>query len=157
MLFNCTVKLKYNTIDEQQRDDGTWHVVARLDEVKVSLELTNTIYMPENANAKLRVHELGHARINALIYQDAEAAAQVAAERALKRNWAAAGADPDAAGKAATDKAVNAICDQYLKATANKAYRIGEIYDDLTKHGTNAKQEDDAIREALQKYSEEKR
>ena len=157
MLFNCTVKLKYNTIDEQQRGDGKWHVMAKLDDVTVILELTNKIYLPEHANDKLRAHELGHARINGMIYQDAETAARSAAANALKRRWEADGADPDAAGKAATDKAVNAICNRYLKSTADKAFRIGEIYDDLTKHGTNAKQEDDAIREATQKYAEEKR
>src|SRR5207248_1015925 len=105
----------------------------------------------------LRAHELGHARINAMIYQDAEDAAHAAAEKALKRKWEADGADPDAAGKAATDKAVETICDQYLKATADKAFRIGEIYDDLTKHGTNAKQEVDSIREAMGKYAQETR
>ena len=67
------------------------------------------------------------------------------------------GADEDSAGKAATDAAVEWICNQYLHETADKAYRIGEIYDDLTKHGTNAKQEDDAIREATEKQLEEKR
>jgi hypothetical protein len=157
MLFNCTVKLKYNAIDRREGEDGKWHVVAQLDDVTVILELMNKIYLPEHANAKLRAHELGHARINGMIYQDAETAARRAAENALHRKWEADGADPDAAGKAATDKAVNAICNRYLKATADKAFRIGEIYDDLTKHGTNAKQEDDAIREAMQKYAEEKR
>src|SRR4051795_13279196 len=76
MLFNCTVKLKYNAIDRREREDGKWHVVAKLDEVTVILELTNKIYLPEHANPKLRAHELGHARINGMIYQDADAAAR---------------------------------------------------------------------------------
>ena len=94
-------------------------------------------------------------RINALIYQDAEQAARDAAEDALDRQWEGDAADPDVAGKIATDAAVEAISHQYLHATADKAFRIGEIYDDLTKHGTNAKQEDDAIREAREQYSKE--
>jgi len=155
MLFNCTVKLKYETIDKHYRD-GQWHVTARLGEVSATLDLTNTIYLPEHANDRLRQHELGHARINGLIYgADADEAARKAEQVAMKREWEGAGADPDAAGKAATDAAVNWIAGEYLKVTADKAFRIGEIYDDLTRHGTNAKQVDDAIREAIQKQSQE--
>jgi hypothetical protein len=156
MLFNCTVKLKYNTI-EKSESHGHRHVLTHLDEVKVTLELTNTIYLPVNVTSKLKSHELGHARINAMIYEDAERAARVAAQDAMTREWSGNGADPDTAGKAATDAAVDAICHEYLHMTADKAFRIGEIYDDLTKHGTNAKQEDDAIREATQKWESERR
>ena len=61
MLFNCTVKLKYETNDKDFRD-GKWHVVTRLGDVKLMLELTDTLYIPQHANAKLKAHELGHAR-----------------------------------------------------------------------------------------------
>src|SRR4051812_25051779 len=156
MLFNCTVKLKYKTIDKRYRD-GEWHVTARLQDIKLNLELTNTIYLPEHANAKLRSHELGHARINGMIYEEAEKAARAAGEAGFARTWTGTGANEDSASKSATDAAVDSICKQYLKETADKAFRIGEIYDDLTQHGTNAKQEDDALREAIQKQLREQR
>jgi hypothetical protein len=155
MLFNCTVKLKYEMIDKQFKD-GKWHVVTRIGDVRVILDLTNTIYLPEGTNEKLRAHEMGHARINGLTYQDAEDAARDAAQDALEKQWEGDGDTPDAAGKTATDAAVSAISKQYLHATADKAFRIGEIYDDLTRHGTNAKREDDAIREATEQYLKER-
>lgn len=154
MLFNCTVKLKYTTTDKQYRD-GEWHVVTCLGEVRVILDLTNTIFLPQNVTPKLKAHELGHARINGLIYANAERAAKEAAQAALDHTWEGIGADPDAAGKAATDRAVDSICHQYLHATADKAFRIGEIYDDLTRHGTTSQREDDAIKEAREKQAEE--
>ena len=53
MLFNCTVKLKYETTDKDFRD-GKCHVVTRLGDVKLTLELIDTLYLPTNANAKLK-------------------------------------------------------------------------------------------------------
>ena len=155
MLFNCSVKLKYNVVSKTNRD-GKWRVVAELSEVKLTLDLKNTIYLPKNAPDKLRAHEMGHARINGMIYEKAREAATEAAQHAMNRTWEGEGTDLDAAGKAATDSAVNEICRDYLKSTADRAFRIGEIYDDLTKHGTNATTIDDAIREAVQKEAEEK-
>ena len=48
------------------------------------------------------------------------------------------------------------LCNQYLQETADKAYRIGEIYDDLTKHGLNARGENEAIRQATTRQAAEK-
>jgi hypothetical protein len=133
-------------------------VTALLGEVKVTLELADTIYLPNKVNAKLREHELGHAKINTIVYeQDADDAARSAAQKGLARRWKGTGATPDDAGKAATDAAVDFICHEYLRATADKAYHVGDIYDDLTKHGTNAKQVDDAIREAFAKQGAEEK
>jgi hypothetical protein len=156
MLFNCTVKLKYNVVSKNE-SDGKCRVVAALGEVHLTLELKNTIYLPARAPDKLRAHEMGHAKINGILYEHAREAAQEAAQRAMDRTWEGEGTDADAAGKAATDAAVNAICRDYLKLTADRAFRIGEIYDDLSKHGTNARTVDDAIRQAIQKEAEEKR
>ena len=95
---------------------------------------------------------MGHAKINGIIYrEDADDAARRFANEALHRTWEGEGATVDSAGKAATDAAVDWIADQYLKATANKAFQIGEIYDDLTEHGTNNVLVNDAIREAILK------
>jgi len=155
MLFNCNVHLKYDTI-EKHFSNGQWHVVAKLQKVDVTLDLANTIYLPEHVDGKLRAHELGHAKINAMIYEaDADDSAREAAREGLMKRWEGAGKSIDAAGKAATDVAVDWIAQEYLHHTADKAFRIGEIYDDLTRHGTNYKQVDDAIREATEKQSQE--
>jgi hypothetical protein len=148
MLFNCTVKLKYDETDRAYRD-GKWHVVTQLNEVDVSLDLTNTIFLPRGTTDKLRAHELGHAQINGIIYEKAEDAARRAAEQAMNHPWPGDGATPDAADKAATDAAVEAICHDYLHATADRAFRIGEIYDDLTAHGSNQRDVSEAIESAI--------
>jgi len=155
MLFNCTVKLKYDVIQHQDVK-GKVHVKTRIGNVRVILELTNKIYVPKRATDRLRAHEQGHARINGIIYEDAERAAYDAAAAAMGRTWEADGADVDSAGKAATDQAVDWICRDYLKHTADKAFRIGEIYDEITQHGTNSKSISEAIAEAIGRQSEEK-
>jgi hypothetical protein len=124
--------------------------------VQVTLELSNKIYLPKRALDKLRAHEQGHARINGIIYENAEPAARNAAQAAMQRRWEADGADVDLAGKAATDLAVDWIAREYLKRTADKAFRIGEIYDEITQHGKNSTSVNEAIEQAIQKQSEEK-
>jgi hypothetical protein len=156
MLFNCTVKLKYD-VREHRWSNGKVHVKARIGDVRVVLELTNKIYVPKRATDRLRAHEQGHARINGIIYEDAESAAYEAARAGMNRVWEADGTDVDSAGKAATDKAVDWICREYLKHTADKAFRIGEIFDDITQHGANPKPISEAIQEAIQKQSQERR
>src|SRR5262249_37525658 len=108
MFFNCTVKLKYEVLSKSIRDDKC-HVLAAIGDVKATLELKNTIYLPEHVTDKLRAHEMGHARINGMFYEQARDAATEAAQRALDRTWEGEGVDEEAAGKAASAAAVNAI------------------------------------------------
>jgi hypothetical protein len=156
MLFNCTVHVKYDVIRKEVRG-GKWQIEARLQQVEVTLDLTDSIFLPKGANQKLKNHELGHARINEITFsEDAATAAKRAAEEVRGKTWKGSGNSLDSAGKNATDAAVNALCDSYLKATADKAFRIGEIYDDLTDHGTRASpNEDDAIKQAVEKQARE--
>jgi hypothetical protein len=156
MLFNCTVHVKYN-VEERRYRDGKWRASVRIGRVDVKLDLVNTIYLPHKANDRLRAHEMGHARINGIVYERAEEAARDAAQRGVQRLWHGEGPDIDAAGKAASDAAYQWICHEYLKRTDQKAFRTGEIYDELTEHGTNAKNVTEAIKEALAKQEQEAR
>src|SRR4051812_23125163 len=67
MDFRCEVKAKFTTVAKEFRE-GKWHVTVKLVDAQVTLELTNTIYLPKGANQKLRGHEEGHAKLNSLIY-----------------------------------------------------------------------------------------
>jgi hypothetical protein len=153
-LFNCIVRVKY-TIEKQERRGDEWLVTARLQRVTVTLVLDDTIFLPEPATAKLRAHEEGHRRINEMVYGgDAESAARDAAASVLPRTWQGRGPTLDAAGKAATDAAVDALGRQYLARVADRAYAIGSTYDDLTDHGRKLSlNEDEAIRLAFAKHA----
>jgi hypothetical protein len=47
------------------------------------------------------------------------------------------------------------LCQNYLKGSGGIAGRIGDIYDELTRHGTNRLPEAEAIRMAFEQYERE--
>jgi hypothetical protein len=47
---------------------------------------------------------------------------------------------------------INELGQAYLHNTADVQEEVSNIYDEITKHGTTDKPEDDAIKEALEKY-----
>jgi hypothetical protein len=154
--FNCSVHLKYEIV-EQSRRDGRTIVTTQIQQVKVTLTLEDTIFLPRHGTEKLKAHEEGHRRINERVYQSAEDAARNAAREIMAKRWEGAGVDEDAAGKTATDKAVKELCDEYLTATAEKALRIGKTYDELTNHGKRMRpSENDAIDRAFAAESSSK-
>src|SRR3954469_15211337 len=152
--FNCEVKLKYEVVATRTTADGRLAVTARVRRVTVTTSLKDTIFLPLGAPQKLKNHEEGHRKINEQIYAaEADRAARDAAKTIFDRDWQGTGIDEDSAGKSATDVAVNELCKNYLKSTAEKALGIGQIYDELTMHGKNARlTEDDAIRQATARY-----
>jgi hypothetical protein len=153
--FNCEVKLRYEVMD-QGTSRGRSSVTAHIRQVRVTLTLHNRIYLPRGANAKIRAHEEGHRIINERVYEDAEKVARAAGIDALTQSWRGSGDTPEAAAKNATDRAVQFLCDTYLAGTANKAARVGEIYDELTSHGRNTRlSEADAITQAFSRYASE--
>lgn len=149
--FNCQIRLKYD-VERSEEVGGQVRATCRLTAVSMTLTLKNTIYLPSNATDKLRRHEEGHRTINERVYERAEIAAREVAEMMMQRPWEGTGVDERAAGKAATDAAVQAIGNEYLKRVSDRAFAIGEVYDEITKHGTNAWKEDKAIEEAFKRY-----
>ncbi len=153
--FNCSVKLKYEVIDESA-SSGQTSVAAHIRQVRVTLTLHNKIYIPRGGTPKIRAHEEGHRIINERVYEDAQQVAHAAALQVLTQTWRGSGDSSDTAAKAATDLAVQHLCDTYLAGTAGKAARIGEIYDELTNHGRNIRlTEADGIRQSFAKYESE--
>jgi hypothetical protein len=163
MNFNCQVQLKYEVVEQGASYGGAGRagrasVSARIRRIQMTLTLSNKIYLPRGANPKIRAHEEGHRIINERVYEDAEQVARAAALDVLTQTWRGSGDDAGAAGKAATDEAVKKLCDAYLAGTADKAHRVGQIYDELTDHGRNTRlTEADAIRQAFARYANEPR
>lgn len=161
MNFNCRVQLKYEIVEQGMSSSGAGRatVTAHVKRIQMTLTLHDTIYVPRGGNAKIRAHEEGHRIINERVYDDdAERVARAAALAVLTQTWRGTGDDASAAGKAATDEAVKKLCDAYLAGTADKAHRVGQIYDELTDHGRNTRvTEAEAIRQAFARYANEPR
>jgi hypothetical protein len=155
-VFNCAVNTSYHVF-EQKDGSGECRTIVKVDAVQVDLQLHVTIWLPAHAPAKLTAHEEGHRRIAERLYKDrAEKAARAAAGKADGRRFEGAGKTCEEAADAALGKADTELCQNYLNQTGGAAARIGDIYDDLTSHGTNLKlPEDEAIRQAFEQYEKE--
>lgn len=155
--FDCKVAVDYRTIDTQRKPDGC-KTTLQVRGVHIELQLKVILWVPEHAPAKLESHEEGHRRIAERVYEHAEQTARAIAKPVDGTRVTGEGADCDAAEKQATDSAAERFCKEYLRRTATAAGRVGDLYDDLTAHGTRAEPtEDEAIRQAFEKVENEPR
>lgn len=150
--FECSVALSYQ-ISNRVQVAGRCRESLKIKSVAVTLQLKVIIWLPQGASAKLSDHEEGHRKIAERIYQDADRAAREAAQILDGKTMSAEGEDCQTAEKQATQSAANGFCRQYLEQTGKRAAHIGDIYDELTAHGTRAEPaEDEAIRQAFAKH-----
>lgn len=155
--FDCKVAMDYRAIDRQRQPDGC-KATLQVQGLHIDLQLKVILWLPEHAPAKLVAHEEGHRRIAERVYEDAEQTARAIANPIDGTRVTGQGADCDAAEKQATDSAAERFCKQYLRRTATAAGRVGDLYDDLTAHGTRAEPtEDEAIRQAFAKVENQPR
>jgi hypothetical protein len=104
----------------------------------------------------LTAHEEGHRQISERVYEGAEAAAKDLAGKLDGATLEGQGASCPAAERSAAKSSQDDFCRDYLDKTGKPASRVGDIYDDITAHGTKTEPaEDEAIRQAF-KQSEEK-
>ncbi|MBV8780835.1 MAG: hypothetical protein JO353_05495 [Phycisphaerae bacterium] len=135
--FECAVSIKYQVMSQHKTGDQ-WHVMVRIGQAHVHTALVDTIYLPQMAPVELRAHEEGHRVMNERVYEEGESIAQQAAGKLLDGEWPGEGKDVDAAGKAATNRAIAKFSDVYLQHTSRRASALGDIYDKLTNHGRNS-------------------
>ncbi|HEY2585153.1 MAG TPA: hypothetical protein VGI81_05255 [Tepidisphaeraceae bacterium] len=155
--FDCKVGMDYRVLDHNRRPDGC-AATLQIRGIHIELQLKVLIWLPEHAPAKLVAHEEGHRRIAERVYAQAEQAARAIARPIDGKRVTGDGADCAAAEKRATESTADGFCKECLRQTATTAGRVGDVYDDLTAHGTRAEPaEDEAIRQAFQKVESEAR
>jgi hypothetical protein len=154
--FQCGAQFK--SITESQRDVSSGvEVTVRIETMSITLTLVNRIWLPRNATAKLRTHEEGHRIINERIYESAGEIAEEIARRIVEQPWTATGETVELASSNALRSALRAFCKEYHERVADRAYRIGVIYDELTRHGRRMRPtEAEAIDMAFERESRER-
>jgi hypothetical protein len=155
-LFNCAVSTSYHATEQKGGDDGC-STTVRVDAIQVDVQLKVTIWLPKQAPEKLKAHEEGHRRIAERIYKErAEKAARASASKTDGKRFSGKGKNCDEAVNAALGQADTQLCQSYLNQTGGAVGRLGDIYDQLTTHGTNLKlPEDEAIRQSFEQYDKE--
>ena len=147
--FDCNVEMKYVVLNART-NDGRCDTSIRVRAIRLMLRLHVTIWLPQNAPRKLSDHEEGHRQIAEEIYGDAERVARAVAKPIDGKTITGTGDDCPAAQKQAVQSAADDICTKYLDRTGNRTSVVGDMYDDLTGHGTKADPaEQEAIRQAF--------
>jgi len=160
-IFDCAVK-SYTQGTEHKPNGGNYESIAKVDTIELTLKLHVIVWLPNGAPPKLIAHEEGHRRIAEQIYKErADNAAKAAAAKVNDKEFRATGGNFDQADKAlnsALNDAQNHLCDDYLAQTGGVAGRVGDLYDQITSHGTKRQPaEDQAITQAFERYSKEQK
>jgi hypothetical protein len=157
-VFKCGVSTTYHVV-ERHPQDGKCESVLKIDGLELTLQLHITIWLPEKAPQKLAGHEEGHRRMAERIYREsAESTARAAAEKLNGRQIKGTGSDCDAASTAALNDADTRLCQEYLNQIGGMASRLGDIYDEITAHGTRlSPAEDEAIAQSFDRYAKEQK
>lgn len=147
--FDCAADLTYKRV-ERHTDDSGCTVAVRVQDVRVTLTLKVTLWLPAGAPAKLLAHEEGHRQIDERLYDEAAALAKAGAAALEGQTLRASAADCTSAEQHATQSAADNVCRNYLAEIGRRAARVNDAYDTLTAHGTRTEpSEDAAVREAL--------
>jgi hypothetical protein len=153
--FDCRVGMKYQVVGHKREPNGCVTTLT-VQSVQATLQLNVIIWLPKGAAQKLAAHEEGHRRIAEQVYADAQQVARTVAASIDGKEVNGQAADCESADKQATDSFARQFCEQYLKRTFDVARQVGDLYDDLTAHGTRADPaEDEAIRQAFKKIARE--
>lgn len=159
--FGCKIGLSISPGNPRPQRNGKCQEALVVQAVKISVDLKVTVWLPDNANDKLKAHEQGHRQMAETLYKErAEKAAKAAGALVDGKRFVA-----DADGCDQIDKAVEQtigeinkkVYESYLSQTADASARAGDFYDQITAHGRNTVDEKTAAAQAFAKQAEEAR
>jgi len=123
------------------------------DAVKISLGLVITITLPNGEAGKLKQHEEGHRKIDEYFYTLAPQAAKRASETVTDDEMRSYETNPESATMDAISKIrFENFEAEYLKQTKEISVQANEYYDELTDHGCNNMDSDQAAQMAIRRY-----
>jgi hypothetical protein len=131
---------------QAQRADAT-HAVITVDQIKMTLGLDITIWVPAGASPRVTEHEEGHRRISESYYQTADKLAGEIAARYMGKQVAINGADLDAEFHKALQEIGAEITEEYDKELNTNPAQL--LYDTITDHSRNDVAVQDAVDHAL--------
>ncbi|HUQ53806.1 MAG TPA: hypothetical protein VM692_16370 [Gammaproteobacteria bacterium] len=120
-----------------------------VDELDIVTRLRFDIFTIKNAPAKLRAHEEGHRAIGEHYYESAERIATDIGKRLIGATFDGTGADQDAAQQDGFNKVVEEIERAYMALVRAPSASANERFDEITNHGLDPIDENEAIRRAI--------
>jgi hypothetical protein len=135
-----------NVTGNSRQNDATDALVT-VSQVKVTLKLNITIWVPNDATQHILEHEQGHREISEFFYQTADKIAEQIAAKYLGRQVQVSGADLNSAIDKALQQMGAEITQEYDKELNPEPAQ--ERYESITNHGGNDVDAKDAVSQVL--------
>ena len=131
---------------EPRQTDAT-HATVTITQIKMTLQLKITIWVPTDASQHLVEHEQGHRQISEYYYEGAEELAGKIAGMYMGRQVEISGADLDTESNKMLQQMANEITEEYNKELNPGPTQL--LYDSITDHGRNDVIVKDAVDHAV--------
>lgn len=137
---------------EAQKTDAT-HGTVTITQVKVTLQLNITIWVPTDATQHVIEHEEGHRQISEYYYRSADKIARQVAETHLGKRADITGANLDAESSKFLQQTATEITGEYNQELNPEPAQL--LYDTITNHSRNEVVAKDAVGHALKNVTME--
>ena len=135
------------SVGSESRVTDATHETLTVTQVKVTLQLNITVWVPNGASQHLLEHEDGHRQISEVYYQTADQVAQRIAATYMGKQVEISGADLNAEANKALQQMAADIADQYKKELNPEPTQL--LYDTITDHSRNEVIVKDAVAAAI--------
>ena len=135
---------------ESRQTDAT-HATVTITQIKVTLQLTITIWVPTGVTQHVIEHEEGHRQVSEYYYQAADKLAERIAATYMGKQVEITGTDLGAESNKMLQQMATDITDEYNKELNPGPTQL--LYDAITDHGRNEVVVKDAVAHALKNAS----
>jgi hypothetical protein len=135
------------SVGGRSRQTDATHATVTITQIKVTLELTITIWVPTEVTQRVTEHEEGHRQISEYYYQTADKVAERIAAKYMGKEVVIAGADLHAEFSKLLQQMGAEITDEYNKELNPEPTQL--LYDSITDHSRNEVVAGDAVAHAL--------
>jgi hypothetical protein len=135
------------TVGGQTRQTDATHATVTITQIKVTLQLNITIWVPTDVTQHVIEHEEGHRQISEYYYQTADKLAERIAAVYMGKQVDITGTDLDTESNKLLHQMASDITDEYNKELNPEPTQL--LYDTITNHSRNEVVAKDAVAHAL--------
>ena len=135
------------SVGSESRETDATHETLTVTQVKVTLQLNITVWVPNGAQQHLLEHEDGHRQISEYYYQTADHVAQRIAATYMGKQVEISGTDLNAEANKALQQMATEIAGEYKKELNPEPTQL--LYDTITDHSRNEVIVKDAVAAAI--------
>ncbi len=125
----------------------------RIKTITINLDLMIRIILPRGEHGKLKEHEEGHRKIVEYFYSLGPVAAQSAGGLLTGMEQTSSAADYKTARTETFTRATDELRTEYMKYIRDLCEQANDYYDELTDHGGNGKDSNQAAEEAIRRFA----